>query len=289
MKLAWGHFASMFRITPPHTSDIAQFLLYWKHSTPFTHTDHMFFIIPCLVLWFSWTERNDCKHRNTNFLATRIIWHVSHYLEMLFLGKKLKRSHWQGISSIAEVFHFTFPPIMQVRPKAVAWQLPPVSWVKLNTDGALQRASGVAAGGGVFRDHHGKLLLAFCSPFVAYSSFEAEIQALCLGLHLARELGFQQLWIELDALAVVQLLGSTGWGFWRMQRELIIIRRIMKAMATRVSHIHREGNKPTDLLAAMGCSASQLQRFTYDNSPRQLLALIRMDQLGYPSFRFSKT
>lgn len=62
----------------------------------------------------------------------------------------------------------------------------------------------------------------------------------------------------------------------------------MQGMETRVTHIYREGNKPADFLATMGCAATQLQKFSYGNSPRQLLALIRMDQLGLPSFRFRK-
>lgn len=98
VQLVWRHFARLFRVTLPHTLDIARFLLHWKHSTPFTHKAHMLFIVPCIILWFIWTARNDCKHRNKSFLAPSIIWNVSHYLDMLCWGRKFKRTHWLGIS-----------------------------------------------------------------------------------------------------------------------------------------------------------------------------------------------
>ncbi|KAL8542826.1 hypothetical protein ACS0TY_003640 [Phlomoides rotata] len=73
-----------------------------------------------------------------------------------------------------------------VRVTLVHWFVLPDSWIKLNTDGSYNQHMGAASGGGLILDHLGALLLAFHTPLVVTSNFDAELQMLLHGLYLAR-------------------------------------------------------------------------------------------------------
>lgn len=70
---------------------------------------------------------------------------------------------------------------------AIKWNPPERSWIKLNTDGAFAESTGKAGGGGIIRDHSGKMLAAFATPLDAQSAMEAELLAIHLGLTVSRE------------------------------------------------------------------------------------------------------
>ncbi|KAL6574328.1 hypothetical protein OROHE_001232 [Orobanche hederae] len=78
-------------------------------------------------------------------------------------------------------------------------------------DGSFDRDTHIAGGGGLIRDHHGELVLAFYSSFQASSSFDAEIQALAVGLILVSQRS-RYVWIDLDAAAAVVTLLTSGYG-----------------------------------------------------------------------------
>ncbi|CAA0815830.1 Polynucleotidyl transferase- ribonuclease H-like superfamily protein, partial [Striga hermonthica] len=77
-------------------------------------------------------------------------------------------------------------------------------WVKLNTDGAFDRHTGAAGGGGLIRDHGGALISAFHGPLRASSSYDAEIQALQIGLEIDASIS-SHVWIEMDVAVVITL------------------------------------------------------------------------------------
>ncbi|KAK6115235.1 hypothetical protein DH2020_007504 [Rehmannia glutinosa] len=168
----------------------------------------------------------------------------------------------------------------------VIWRAPQPPQIKLNTDGSFDPGTLIAGGGGLIRDHLGRLMLAFHSSFQAVSSFHAELLALEMGLRHARRFSLQ-IWIELDAAAVVTTITSGGLGSWQVQHTLIRIRNMLRDLQYSISHIHREGNRPADHLAELGAAALGSHFVDEGTASHHLLALIRMDQLGYPSFRFS--
>lgn len=143
----------------------------------------------------------------------------------------------------------------------------------------------MAAGGGLIRDYTGKLLSAFCTRFPGSSSFEAELLALLQGLILARSFS-TCIWIELDAAAVVSLLSSEGFGPAKTRNTVAHIRLLLKDIQVRITHIHREDNRTADSLANRGCHSQSLEIFDEGSLPRNAAALVRMDQLGLPNFRF---
>ncbi|KAL0345577.1 UNVERIFIED_CONTAM: putative ribonuclease H protein [Sesamum radiatum] len=99
----------------------------------------------------------------------------------------------------------------------IFWEKPEEGWVKLNTDGASRGNSSVAGVSGIIRNHFGEVLLAFQELLRIASNIQAELSALHRGLLICKERGFIRVWIELDALSVLQLLKKPLSGAWQYQ------------------------------------------------------------------------
>ncbi|XP_041990553.1 uncharacterized protein LOC121741735 [Salvia splendens] len=145
-----------------------------------------------------------------------------------------------------------------------------------------RKSRGVTAGeGGLVRGSDGGLLRAFCAPVAASSSFEAELLALIQGLAMTMELS-THIWIELNSAALVSLLSSGHLGAADFRHHMALIRSMTSQRHVRFSHIYRERNRA-------GRYGVQTPAFTYFDpisAPQYLKVLVRMDQLGYPNFRY---
>ena len=118
-------------------------------------------------------------------------------------------------------------------------------------DGVFSSATLKAGEGGLVRGADGGLLLAFCSPVDASSSFEAELMALIRGLEMAMEFS-THIWIEIDSAALVKLLSTGQPGSADFRHHMALIRRMTSQRQVRFSHIYREGNRAADFLAGRG-------------------------------------
>ena len=89
---------------------------------------------------------------------------------------------WQnlGINNIGKA------PIHYV-PKPIRWEKPPRGWIKLNTNGSSLGNSGLAGGGGVFRNDDGGWILGFSKHIGITSTFMAKLWAIWDGLALCKE------------------------------------------------------------------------------------------------------
>ncbi|KAK6126646.1 hypothetical protein DH2020_039610 [Rehmannia glutinosa] len=166
----------------------------------------------------------------------------------------------------------------------VIWRTPQSPQIKLNTDSSFDRDTLIAGGGGLIRDHSGKLMLAFHNLFQAVSSFHAELLASEMGCRCPMRFSLrfgsswtQRRWSPRSHLVVLAL------GRLSMHCR---IRNMLRDLQYSISHIHREGNRPADHLAEVGAAALGSHIVYEGTTSHHLLALIRMDQLGYPSFRF---
>ena len=80
--------------------------------------------------------------------------------------------------------------------------------MKLNTDGSLLGIPGLAGGGGVIRDWTGRWIVGFSRNIGIASSLMAELWAIRDGLMLCVERNLDMVEIEMDAKAVVDMLGN---------------------------------------------------------------------------------
>lgn len=287
-RRVWEHFYEIFGFTPPHTVHIPQILHYWRlfASHTLTRCTHITTIVPCLILWFLWTARNDSKHRGIFVRSDTIIYRVVRQVRLLHHCRLLSSESWMGLFHVAAslgLFYSSSPP--RPPPLPIVWLPPDPGWVKLNTDGAFRMSTLDSGMGGVVRDHHGEVLFAFHEHGSVSSSISVELAALLSGLSHTIRLGHTRMWIEVDALLVVQLLSHSDAGHWSIQGFLTSIRNVLSSVEFRISHVHREGNTVADALANLGCQTEVARSFPPAVLPRQILTLARLDQMGWPSFR----
>ena len=78
----------------------------------------------------------------------------------------------------------------------------------------------VPSGGGLVRDHVGKLVVAYYKEFEESDVISAEALALLHGLEICVERSFQSLQVEVDSEVLVQLVSSTCSAKWPLCNHL---------------------------------------------------------------------
>lgn len=245
---------------------------------------HISRLIPYLIMWFLWAERNRCRHEDSQFKPYNVVWQVQMFIRNGITTGSIKPKHWKKVKmkiiilTQAEIRHRQ-PRVMQIK-----WKPPDHPWIKLNTDGSYNETSNKAGGGGVIRDHTGRLLLAFTTPLDAHSALEAELLAMHHGLMIAKEFG-RPIWIESDAAQAIKLIIGTCRGPAHVRRAMALMIIYKSQNSLRATFIHREGNTAADFLAKLGAEKEAPHRMTNAMAPRILKAIVRMEALGIPNIR----
>ncbi|KAJ0087360.1 hypothetical protein Patl1_08689 [Pistacia atlantica] len=159
-----------------------------------------------------------------------------------------------------------------------SWQKPPLGWIKLNTDGSVDREN--AGFGGLLRDYRGQPICAFVTKAQFDDVFLVELSAVWRGLVLASCLGIRVIWVESDSESVVETINglrsfntkaiSCLNGIWRLLGNL---ERFY------VSHTWRETNKAADYLSKMVLMGSDVVLWPND-FPSNLCNIIKDDAEG---------
>ena len=187
------------------------------------------------------------------------VWNLwLHRNNYVFKTDKLERSYFK--KSIKDSTEFFSVGRNVKMPKAkiiveVGWEKPPMGWVKLNTDGSAIGSTGRAGGGGAIRNHEGQWLKGYARPLGGSNSCMAELWALRDGLLLAKEMGLNNLIIEMDALSVVLLMNNNSANLL-MEPLLTDCRNLLSEIPNKqIVHIYREANQCADALAKLGASS----------------------------------
>ncbi|MQM21943.1 hypothetical protein Taro_054990, partial [Colocasia esculenta] len=89
----------------------------------------------------------------------------------------------------------------------IPWLTPPPGRLKLNVDGTFKMTSGEAGGGGILRDHEGKMCWAFARAYHGLkSSLAAEAVALIDDLSICCSKGITEVLVETDSLNLLQIV-----------------------------------------------------------------------------------
>lgn len=162
------------------------------------------------------------------------------------------------------------------------WCLGPFPECKLNTDASVRQ--GRAAGGGLLRDHEGKLVFAFYKEFGEADVLMAETLSLYHGLRLCQERGVRSPQVEVDSAVLVGLISSDALARWPLCNLLCRLRYLIRSLGASISHIFREANSTADRLAGL-----QLSSDMFFSSITQLPPIVRsslsLDCCQYPSLR----
>ncbi|EOY06959.1 Uncharacterized protein TCM_021521 [Theobroma cacao] len=279
----WFFFAKSFQIYVSKPNHISQIIWAWFFSGDYTRNGHIRILIPLFICWFLWLERNDAKHRHMGMYPNRVIWRIMKLLNQLYAGSLLKQWQWKGDTDIATMWGFKFPPKYCTSPQIIYWIKPFIGEYKLNVDGS-SKSNLNAAGGGVLRDHTGKLAFAFSENLGPLPSLQAELHALLRGLLLCKERNITNLWIEMDALVAVQMVQQSQKGSHDIRYLLESIRLCLRSFSYRISHIYREGNQAADFLSNKGQTHQSLCVFS--EAQGELIGILKLDKLNLPYVRF---
>ncbi|MCH98228.1 ribonuclease H protein [Trifolium medium] len=189
-----------------------------------------------------WYWRNKEKHDTHYIRPTNVVHHIVQRVKDYYSSREVQHVVTQVHSTV----------------NYIGWKPPDVGWTKLNTDGACKDMR-IAGCGGLLRDNHGEWIG---------------------GLKYVWRMGFRQVELNVDSVAVVQVIreGRThnAMGYSLVKK----IQRIMSlASEVKISHSYRETNKCADALTNIGCSSVGNTVF-YEDCPDQIRHLIVDDAMG---------
>ncbi|CAN1825719.1 Putative ribonuclease H protein At1g65750 [Linum perenne] len=126
-------------------------------------------------------------------------------------------------------------------------------WFTVNTDGAVNQTSGKAAAGGLIHNSNGYCLGAFTMNIGYCSITRAELRGAIQGLRLAWKEGVRQVELQVDSLAIVQLIEAPGDPQHQHSMEVRDVKDLLsRDWDVRIWHVYREANHAADHLASTG-------------------------------------
>ncbi|KAH9710420.1 hypothetical protein KPL70_013480 [Citrus sinensis] len=168
----------------------------------------------------------------------------------------------------------------------IAWTRPSPGVVKLTMDGCSRGNPGMAASGGILRDHHGVALAAFDFFLGHKPILYVELMAVCEGLEVATQLGHSVLEVESDSAMIVSWVHSQGPVRWDYSYPLRRACRLISSASVHVRHVLREATFATDFLTNWACSHRSSRRFfSLQELPRGLSGILRTDAQSIPHVR----
>ncbi|KAL6582739.1 hypothetical protein OROMI_004817 [Orobanche minor] len=235
-KEVWKYFHNLARIKILLTNNINQIISTWFSKT--IGKTHIFHIIPILILWFIWCCGNDKRVDNVPFTPKRVCERIWSYIHNIKGELSRKRLFWKGAHVMAAMVGMLPCPRLTYILIPVRWLKPARGWWKLNSDGAAKGIAGVAAAGGIVRDHNGNPYIMF-SEFLGertnnYSEFYAIWRGLelCFGHHT-------KVWVETDSSIAINLIKKKNTSHWQLQGLLCKIWDLMEKMKVHITHMFR--------------------------------------------------
>ncbi|XP_070003241.1 uncharacterized protein [Nicotiana sylvestris] len=114
--------------------------------------------------------------------------------------------------------------------------------IKLNTDGSYTTSNGISRLGGILRDYKVNLIMAFSQPTTCSSNIIAEAVAVKFGVQWCILNGYKNFSLELDSIAVAQMIMDKQANIYKMVNLIYEISQILSQGSVNVSHCFREAN-----------------------------------------------
>ncbi|XP_019155986.1 PREDICTED: uncharacterized protein LOC109152795 isoform X2 [Ipomoea nil] len=164
--------------------------------------------------------------------------------------------------------------------KLCSWKKPDCGWIKLNTDGSVDKEH--AGFGGLLRDHNGAPICAYVCKAPRGDSFMVELWGIWRGLRLASTMGIKFIWVESDSMSAVKSINREQPLYAPMASGCLeCIWETLKTFEKyRVSHSYRESNKAADYLSKMEVKGRDDVVLLPVGFPRCLKKMIEDDAQG---------
>ncbi|KAM7465445.1 hypothetical protein LguiB_013007 [Lonicera macranthoides] len=243
-------------------------------------------LIPVLICWMLWKNRNKGRFEGVNMSIAHIIKEIGDYVRCLLINSTIVQKRVDGDDVWIKDFVKSAPPMRMGVLSIIKWTAPGKDRVKLNTDGWSKGNPGLSGGGALIRNHCGSLVAALSNFYGNTSNMKAEACALLDGLQLCEIIGCCQVDIEVDSSVLVNILLKKSKCPWVIQLEIRKICEKLTKMDYSIAHIYREINMGAEFLSNVGCR--EMKRCVYferKDVPRLLKGILKIDQGGIPHVR----
>ncbi|KAG2685816.1 hypothetical protein I3760_10G143300 [Carya illinoinensis] len=135
-------------------------------------------LIPSLITWRLWLRR--CKARmESMYESLEAIW-ISVKFWLSQISENITKCNRLSATdnNLLAILNVPIKQIINRNIRVVKWLKPKSGWVKLNVDGSCRGNLGTCGGGGVIRDHQGKVKAAFSKIFGFGTNNVADLRAL---------------------------------------------------------------------------------------------------------------
>ncbi|XP_043694140.1 uncharacterized protein LOC122644825 [Telopea speciosissima] len=242
-------------------------------------------ILPSLIIWELWKERNNRRHGEKRRTASSIIECIKTWVRELPFPAKVGTHGSVRDGLLLQCFGFSAPSPRRKRPIPV-YRCPPFVSVKLNVDGACRGNPDLGGGGGIIRDRQGEVLVAFSNFYGPCTNSLAKLRALRDGLKLCKVMGLMDEVVNYDLEAtvkVVSLKRCSLWGGWYYFKEIL---ELVASMRAHVSFAFWESNWAADWLTSLSCDTETSARFQPGSMPLgPLQGILRENKAGLPVLR----
>ncbi|KAI0498656.1 hypothetical protein KFK09_019546 [Dendrobium nobile] len=256
----WVHFDDLFKLNcfNSHISLIS-FLKCWLVN----FKGHIRNIIPCLIMWFLWLERNNSLFNGVRMCHLNVIQKVKDKMVALMAVNLISIKHFKNYFFVFEALRcnldFSIPVV-----RTFQWIKPPRNFYKLNIDVSI---SGIF--GGVTRDSNGLLVAGFAGPLNICDYNTAMNKAILSGCQVCTTLNVFNLIIEVNSAfnfnpLVAEVDSCCNANSFYLIRE---IKQQLLGLNYSFHHIMNGGNVCASWLARWGCDLIGIIDFFRINCP----------------------
>ncbi|XP_015075436.1 uncharacterized protein LOC107019451 [Solanum pennellii] len=243
----WSYFAGSAGLHSDHSS--LQLLLQQWWTTKSKNAAHKLLLqaTPIFICWKLWKNRCACKYggKATNIIRVKYAVYKDNF-------KMLNSAfpHLQWPAKWTDLIQKSEKCVHEIKVNMVKWLKPANQWLKVNTDGSALMNLGRLGAGGILRDKHGKLVMAFTTPLGEGTNNKAEIEAAIFGLTWALELGYRNIILELDSQLLVHWILKKAVPRWSIITQLGRLQQLIAQVHNfKCTHVFREANCVADALS----------------------------------------
>ncbi|XP_004248595.1 uncharacterized protein [Solanum lycopersicum] len=258
-KHIWKIHAAILGVVPANTT-LRDQLLHWRNQQVNNEVHKLLIhILPNVICWNLWKNRCAVKYGNKSSSIHRVQYgifkDVMQVIKIVFPSIPWQSS-WNKLINIVEHCKQQYKIVL------VSWNKPGLGTYKLNTDGSALQNSGKIGGGGILRDHQGKIVYAFSLPFGFGTNNIAEIKAALYGLEWCDQHGYKRVELEVDSQLLCNWIKNKTNIPWIYEDLIQQIKQITRKIEQfQCHHIYREANITADLLSKWSHSLELVQHF----------------------------
>ncbi|XP_075080074.1 uncharacterized protein LOC107778956 [Nicotiana tabacum] len=280
----WEFFENPLEIRHQATSISSALNQWWQRKPKNLVHKMILHIIPITISCELWKSYTSCKFGEGKKVVlykmkSQIIWNINAAINKKYPSINT-HSHWYKNCEMIE----DLKPIPIW--KSVLWEVPPSGFLKLNTDGSLNKQNGKAGIGGILRDEEGGFVMAFSMPIICNSVSEAKLKAIKYGCEWCKNKGILNFIVESDLRMIGDMLQTKTLSNNKLKQEAEKLLYTLDICRAPINHCLREAIQVADWFAKEATKANEgIIHTDFRQIPKAAKGPFFMDMWQVPSFR----